>query len=64
MFTVTAVSGHKMILEDAGRDKDGCQLWRQVKVGIGMPWPANEPSTGDLNDRLKVSRLRLLDSLT
>ncbi len=34
MFTVTTVSGFKMILEDAGRDGAGRQLWRQVPVGL------------------------------
>jgi hypothetical protein len=37
MFTVTTASGFKMILEDAGHDSDGNQLWRQVKVTLGSP---------------------------
>jgi hypothetical protein len=35
MFTVKTVSGFEMILEDAGQDSEGNQLWRQVKVGLG-----------------------------
>lgn len=33
---MTTVSGFKMILEDAGRDANGHQLWRQIKVGLGQ----------------------------
>jgi hypothetical protein len=32
MFTVKTVAGFEMILADAGKDGDGNQLWRQVKI--------------------------------
>lgn len=53
MFTVTTVSGFKMILEDAGRDEDGNQLWKQLKVGIGSDWKRREAEN--------VQRLKLVD---
>lgn len=51
MFTVKTVSGFEMILEDAGRDSDGNQIWRQVKVGLG--WQGRE--------RENVRRLKMVD---
>ena len=32
MFTVFTVDGREMILENAGKDADGHQLWRQIPV--------------------------------
>lgn len=43
VFTVTTVSGFKMILEDAGRDANGNQLWRQVRVTLGRPADTDKP---------------------
>lgn len=61
MFTVFTTSGLEMVLEDAGQDAGGNQLWRQIKVddsGNGQTparqitscWPAwtgEDPWPGD-----------------
>ena len=43
MVTVTTASGLTMILEDAGRDADGRQLWREVEHAPPRP-PLGLPS--------------------
>lgn len=36
MFTVKTVTGFEMVLQDAGPDANGYQLWRQIGVGKGQ----------------------------
>lgn len=62
MFTVTTFNGHDMILEDAGKDPDGHQLWRQIEVhawgnDLAIPEPDPVPSRAEaiqkVIDRMK-----------
>ena len=49
---VTTRSGFTIVLESAGEDKDGNQLWRQVNCTLGKPSKADhEPHSFSANPK-------------